>query len=67
MRTALARREISWIAELKSLACDPSGKKGASQAGRSVNTQAFFLPCHFLKLLATPDGALFLVCLVPKG
>lgn len=67
MRTPLARREIGWTAELESLACDPSGKKGASQAGRSETTQGFFLPCHFLELLATPDGALFLACLVLKG
>lgn len=66
MGTPLERREISWTAGLQSLVCDPRGKKGASQAGRPVNAQGFFLPCRFLELLATPDGALFLACLVLK-
>lgn len=59
--------EISWTAELRSLACDPSSRERASEAGRSGDTQGFSLPSHSLKPLASPDGALFLACLVLKG
>lgn len=51
-------------AKPKSLICDPNSGKRTGQAERLPHTHDRFFPSHFLRLLPSPDGALFLAWLV---